>query len=281
MDTNLEYAYKALHQKIIALLSTHKQSGHAGPIAIFILRVLRDIRAALPKRPDLKSFGLSIIPDLHAILAISVSSTPISSLATSITARKRVVGRALWEGTPELPVHPSPAAFKFLHSLTSSMMSAGSDLWSFAAVGALKRHLRQELEREWSLVLDSMNKEGEVQVNGHNSDGPEVEANDTEPEASADAHVDGTIKSVEEDLKIRHQEIHIQSLFDVYLLQHALVLPSSKTSVNITSPSDDGLLKLEESLKPRIELSNAEVQRLQCGAQEYWKRMGLLFGLLV
>lgn len=281
MDTSLEQAYKALHQKIGTLLNTHKESEHAGPIAIFLLRVLRDIRAGLPRRPDLKSFGLSIIPDMHAILATSVSSTAILSLTNSITARKRVIGRALWEGTPELPIHPSPAAFKFLHSLTSSMTTAGSDLWTPAAVTVLKWHLRETLGREWSLVLNAMDKEGEVQANGHKSDDPEEDANGTEAEASQDAQLDGTPKSTEADQKTRRQEILIQSLFDIYLLERALLLPDSSSRNGAdTASSKDGFVELEESLKSRVDLSSTEVQRLQRGAQEYWKRTGLLFGLL-
>jgi hypothetical protein len=278
MDTHLEHAYKALHQKIAALLTTHTDSEYAGPIAIFILRVLRDIRAALPKRPDLKSFGLSIIPELHSILATSASSAAISSLTASITTRKRVVGRALWEGTPELPVHPSPAAFRFLHSLTSSMATASSDLWSPAAVGVLKRHLRDALGQEWSLALEPMDKEGEVQANGHKSDDGEEEANATDAEVAQDAQLDGNPKADDVDQKkTRRQEILIQSLFDAYLLERALPLPNS---VADGTSSEDGLLKLEESLKSRIELSGSEAQRLQRGALEYWKRTGLLFGLL-
>lgn len=277
MDTCLEQAYKVLHQKITTLLTIHNESEHAGPIAIFILRALRDIRAALPKRPDLKSFGLPIIRDLHAILATSVSSAAISSFTISITARKHVVGRALWEGTPELPIHPSPAVFRFLHSLSSSMAAAGSDLWSPAAESVLKRYLRETLGEEWSLVSDSMDKEGEVQANGHKSDDAEEEENGTEVEVSQDAQVDGNPKADKVDQKTRRQEIIIQSLFDVCLLQHALLLPNS---VADTASSEDGLVKLGESLKSRIELSSSEVQRLQRGAQEYWKRTRLLFGLL-
>jgi hypothetical protein len=278
MDTCLEQAYKVLHQKITTLLTTHKDTEHAGPIAIFILRVLRAIRAALPKRPDLKSFGLSIIPDLHSTLVTSVSSISLLSFTTSITARKRVVGRALWEGTPELPVHPSPAAFKFLHSLTSSMTSAGSDLWSPAAVSVLKLHLRETLGEEWNMVLDSLHKEEEIQANGHKSEDTEEKPNGTEAEASQDAQVDGNLKADEVDQKIRYQEILIQSLFDIYLLHNALYLPSSQTGIDTSA--DDGLLKLEESLKSRIDLADSSVQRVKRGAQECWKRTGLLFGLL-
>jgi len=283
-DTNLEHAYKALHRKINTLLNTCRNSEHAGPIAIFILRILRDIRAALPQRPDLKSFGLSIIPDLHTILATSVSSAAISSFTTSVTTRKRVTGRALWEGTPELPIHPSPVSFKFLHSLTSSMTTAGSDLWSPAAVSVLRRYLRETLGREWSSIVDAMDGEGEVQANGHQSDDPEEEVNGTEAEESKDVQADGDAHAAEAgeaEKKTRHQEILIQSLFDVYVLEHALHLPSSSSGNSAGAvSSEDGFVKLEESLKSRLELSDSEVQRLQRGALEYWKRTGLLFGLL-
>ncbi len=277
MDTCLENAYKALHQKILKLLNTHKQSDHAGSIAIFLIRILRDIRAALPKRPDLKSLGLSIIPDLHVILATSVSSTAISSFTSSITTRKRVVGRALWESTPELPIHPSPAAFKFLHSLTSSMTVAGSDLWSPAAVSVLKLHLREALGREWSIVLDSMDKEREVQPNEPDSEDKGEDVSEKPEDAPQDAQVDGNPKADEAEQKTQRQEILIQSLFDVYLLQHVLLPP---LSVVDNTSSEDGLVKLEESLKSRVDLSGSEAQRLQRGAEEYSKRTGLLFGLL-
>jgi hypothetical protein len=286
MDTNLEQAYKALHQKIGTLLTTHKQSEHAGLVAVFIIRVLRDIRGALPMRPDLKSFGLSIIPNLHAILATSVSSAAILSLITTLAGRKRVVGRALWEGKPEFPIHPSPAAFKFLHDLTSSMATAGSDLWSPAAVAAIKRHLRDMLRQQLNPILNSIDTKGGVQANGHksgesNGEGAEELPSSTEAEAEAetsqDAQADDNPRAGEAEQTTRRQEILVQSLFDILLLQYALQLANS---VEETASTEDGLVQLEASIKSRLELPSSEAQKLQRRAQEYWKRTGLLFGLL-
>jgi hypothetical protein len=266
MESSLDQAYKDLHQKIATLLATHNDGDTRGRISIFVLRILRDIRAALPKRPDLSSFGLSLVSEIHKTLVTSVSSGVIASFMKSNLNCKKPVGRPLWEGSPELPVQPSPSTFRFLHGLTSSMASAGSDLWSPAALSVLKDHLREVLGREWKEALPSADAKEAVQVNGHKDD------SETPSEVDGDAESNCDINATQAD-EAQLRDILTQSLFDVLVLQHYLQPPRDGNS-------DNALAGLEEHLKSRIELTDPLEKRLRQASQEYWRRTSLLFGLL-
>jgi conserved oligomeric Golgi complex subunit 1 len=269
VEESLERAYKDLHQKISSLWTSHMNGDRKGRIAMFILRVLRDIRCALPKRPDLKSFGLSMVPTLHKTLASSVASDSVVSLAKSISTRKKLVGRALWEGNPELPVQPSPPVFMFLHRLTSSMGNAGSDLWSPAAVIVLKHYLRTELGSRWIEVLGTVDVDKSAQANGHSSeDVEETKKSETPKDAQSNGDIDTTQLGLTAE-----RDILIQSLFDVLVLQHCL-------NVDGSEHAGDNLAGLEKTLRTHTNLEDPLTHRLQQTAQEYWKRTSLLFGLL-
>ncbi|TAQ89259.1 hypothetical protein B7494_g2404 [Chlorociboria aeruginascens] len=237
LDSKLDEAFKELDDKIFTLFSTYEESEYVGKISIYLLRVLRDIRTHLPKNASLQQFGLAIVPSLHKQLASTVSTNLTESFAKSFK-RKRVVGRALWEGTPELPVQPSPSTFKFLHSLTLSMSHVGADLWSPIALGVLKAHLRAELGQKWATVLNINDTNGS---NGANGEGAQ-------------------------------NEFIIQALFDILVLQVSLEHPSPS--------GDDRLETLGKKLGRHLELESLSQKRLQQAAKEYWKRTGLLFGLL-
>jgi hypothetical protein len=268
LEASLERVFKELHQKIASQLITYKESEHVGGITRFLLRVLRDIRAELPKRRDLNSFGLSLIPELHRTLASTTSSDAVDAFLVSIPQRKKVAGRALWEGTPELPVQPSPSLFRFLHTLTSSMSEIGSDLWSPAAVSVLKQHLCSQLSHQWSELLEAKEVEKPGQTNGHK----EVDAE----ELNGAESTDDTKTNAETDIKPDHTipvDVVIQSLFDVSILKSCLQIPG-------IAKADEGLEALEKVLNSQVELPASSTKRLQRSAEDYWKRTNLLFGIL-
>lgn len=264
LDSGLEKAYTDLDEQISTLLATYQDSEQIGQISVYILRVLRDIRTELPKNASLQRFGLALVPSLHKKLAITTAVESLLVFAKSFS-RKRITGRVLWEGDPELPVQPSPATFKFHHSLVQAMAEAGADLWSPAAVGVLKRHLRSELGREWNASLKVQNKKDTIRVNGVKTNGTTGNDEVDSLEAGQNVHSGGAVDPQQ------RREVLIQSLFDIFVLQ---------LSLDIGSSTEDELQALANTVESRIELESSARKRLHNAAKEYWKRTGLLFGLL-
>jgi len=168
LSVSLVKAFKDLDDQLAALWSTYRQnSPNRGQMAMYLLRLLRDVRGRLPDGQQqqqqqqgdqtIKAFGLASVPSLHEALVEAVIVSPVDEFATSALARRTVVGRSLWEkGAPngaasdlELPTSPSPGIFRFLRSLSASMGDAGGDLWSPAAVAKLKQNLREQLCKLW------------------------------------------------------------------------------------------------------------------------------------
>ena len=264
LDSSLAKAYNGLDKNISTLLATYNNSQHIGQISTYVLRILRDIRTQLPKNTSLQKFGLSLVPQLHEKLASTTATEPIQIFAKSFN-RKRVAGRALWEGDPELPVQPSPATFKFHHSLVRAMTQAGADLWSPVAVSVLKRHLRSELGREWNASLKAQKERGGSKVNELKTNGT-VTNGDIEDAAEVDQN--GGTEVVDAQ---KRKDVLIQSTFDIFILQFSLELSSS---------TEDELQALVNTVESQVELSSLAKKRLHNAAKEYWKRTGLLFGLL-
>jgi hypothetical protein len=260
LDASLEKAYKDLHEKISSLLASY-EGEQIGSISIYILRVIRDIRTELPKNKSLQLFGLALVPTLHERLASTISDELLKSYSKSFHGKK-VAGRSLWEGNPELPVQPSPATFKLLNGLTLAMAKAGGDLWSPNAIAVLKKHLRRELSSSWSKALKEHEEKAAIKVNGASTNG-DVESEEPKEEAQSNG--------IEVIDPAQRKEVLTQSLFDVLLLQSSFELPNV---------AEDELQKLAGKLEEQIELDSAVRKRLQQGAKEYWKRTSLLFGLL-
>ncbi|KAB8291799.1 hypothetical protein EYC80_006591 [Monilinia laxa] len=259
LDSSLEKAFQELHTKTTSLVEQYKDSEYSGKISMYILRILRDVRAELPTNQSLQKFGLSLIPSLHEKLASTVSEKPVSTLAKSLK-RKKVAGRALWEGSPELPIQPSPATFQFLRILSASMADAGADLWSPVAVKVLKEHLCSQIGEQWSTIL----KEKET------SNGTNPSTGDTTGTESAETKKTEETVSPTEANPEKQNDLLKQSLFDIYLLQQAL---QSGNAENL-------LKKLGDEVESELKLEASSRKRISNGATEYWKRSSLLFALL-
>ncbi|KAH7393472.1 hypothetical protein BKA64DRAFT_676297 [Cadophora sp. MPI-SDFR-AT-0126] len=257
LDSSLEEAYQVLNEKISALLTTYEESEQIGQISVYLLRIIRDIRTELPANDTLQSFGLPLVKPLHQRLASQVSSKPLHAFSKTCT-RKKLPGRALWEGTPELPIQPSPGTFKLLHNLTLAMAKAGGDLWSPAAVAVLKMNLREAVAYNWGEALKA-----KADTNGiTNGDKP----------VNGEEIVDGEEKTAQvEVVTEKNDDLLIQTLFDIFLLQNAFEIPGTNA---------DELVKLGESVEKQAELDAAAKKRVLGAAKEYWKRTALLFGLL-
>ncbi|KAG9235531.1 hypothetical protein BJ875DRAFT_458955 [Amylocarpus encephaloides] len=277
LEKGLMRAYKDLHEKLASLLTSHEGSEDIPGMSIYMLRVIRDLRSELPKDKFLEEFGINIIPVLHESLASTVSTDLIEAYPGSF-GKKKLAGRALWEGEPALPVLPSPATFKLLNDLTLAMAKNGGDLWSQTAIDTLKKHLRKELGKSWGVALKEQHQ-AEAETDSTSSslsldptlsltkEGESAKDADAEAPAPAPASPEPLPKA---DISSR-KDILTQSLFDVLLLQNVVLSVQTE---------DDALEASSREMQKLAELDGAAVKRLQQGAKEYWRRTSLLFRLL-
>ncbi|KAF4638023.1 hypothetical protein G7Y89_g47 [Cudoniella acicularis] len=262
LNSCLVGAYKDLYDKIASLLVSNEDNVQIGPMSIYIIRVIRDLRSELPKMQSLQGFGLPLVSQLHEKLASTVSDDSIKQFAKSVV-RKKVAGRSLWEGNPELPVQPSPATFKLLNNLTLTMAKFGGDLWSPTAVRVLKKYVRAEIGRSWKSSLREQEDVGPPKLNGDDTSG------DTEV---AEAAVEDQSYGNGAQIIVKRKGVLTQALFDALLLQNSFELPEGTL--------EDELQALGDILESKIGLDLASQKRLGQAVKEYWKRTGLLFGLL-
>ncbi|KAL8336283.1 hypothetical protein RB601_000211 [Gaeumannomyces tritici] len=274
--------------------------GGGGEQAVYFIRVLRDVRSRLPDVEKAKALGLSLIPALHDRVARTAAQSPLAEFSGRALTRRTVAGRALWEGAdPDLPTSPSPGALGLLRDLAGSMQESGTDVWSPAAVAALKAHLRKRLREVWTGALRRTEQPEQEGKSGDKTDDPSSDHDDgggaekpdgVEEKASSgeeenpdggDAQAEDAPATEQDDagreapmsLESR-RDLLVQWTFDIALLRCSMGAPPDPSS-------QDELEQLEEDVYQRSGLeSGAARQRLARSAQEYWKRTNLLFGLL-
>jgi hypothetical protein len=167
----------------------------------------------------------------------------------------------LWDGSPPLPIQPSPCTFRLLAALQKGMEGMGSDLWSTQGVRELKIIAVAELLPQMQNVRFMKTPAGRGLTNGH------VEA-DADAEHSNDITAND-IAQVEDG----GRERQLQTLFDVQYLSRVL-------GGRGRDQDESSLDRMIESHREALELDNAAMERLDRYAGEYWKRTYLLFGLL-
>ncbi|KAI0455534.1 hypothetical protein F5B21DRAFT_471791 [Xylaria acuta] len=263
LNETLIKAFEDLDQQLTSLWQARKDGLDNGQIAMYILRILRDIRSRLPKLDGVQSFGLENVPSLHENLAAHVSVTPLEEFTVTTPTQKRVAGRALWEGEPALPTQPSPSTFKLLRNITVSMGNSGVDLWTPAAVKTFKRVCGQQL-------MDVWRKELVTSVPDPDQTEPASKAGEDEKDGTSED--DDSAKETTEKTSERRRDVFIQWLFDVYLLQYYLDVGNSD--------SDKTLKDLAAAVLEKTGLDTEAGNRLVKASREYWKRTSLLFGLL-
>ncbi|KAK6439671.1 hypothetical protein LTR95_004113 [Oleoguttula sp. CCFEE 5521] len=246
-----------------ALGAAYKQIAGAakdGDNAAYCLRVLRELEArtrALGSRvKDGPSLDASLHASLYEAIAKQACEHPLREYRAALENATQVVS-ILWDGTPALPVQPSPTTFKFLTALQRSIAGMGEDLWSRDAVDAVRRQVGAALAEsldEGDLAKDNVEDEAKA--------APDAEA------LAAEGIHDGSEKSSELEPSAAEAT---QRLFDILYLQLPLTHPSDSAN-----PLDKARIVLQS----RAQLDGAAQQRLQKSAKEYWKRTYLLFGLL-
>ncbi|KAJ4391992.1 hypothetical protein N0V93_005612 [Gnomoniopsis smithogilvyi] len=309
----LAKAFKELEKQLSSLWEKEKDGENSGKIAMYLVRILRDIRAKLPKLPTVRSFGLEMVPSLQEKIASTVVIEPVIDFADNSLTRKLVVGRSLWEGNPELPTSPSPGVFRLLRNLSLAMSDAGTDLWSPSAVSILKKLVGKELSSHWTKALEAhlaaeepevvANKDPSVEENKSDNVEPK-QADEEKPTAEGAASGEGEDKAKEtrdtadeEEGRAKEQEdsaneVEEKELAEVketavaerprndLLIQWLFDISMLRCPISSPDASDE-LKELEEAIWKETKLEDASLrQRLNRSSHEYWKRSALLFGLL-
>ena len=278
----------------------HGQEGHQ---AIFILKVWREIRQHSPQSFRDESLGCNTILQMLNVVAKAALTTPLDQCSDRIAKAERMISlpaRQLWEGDPELPVLPSPWAYRLLSEVVQSMADYSTDIWSPEAVKCIKRLMIEGLAN----VLDKPTGPA-LQVNGHvngeasadqashsdddrtnkgilaqphdssKTNGEELDGRPTSP--PSDAAYGDTINGVGNPPTLQSdnkQEIKIQKLFDILYLLNAI-------AVQDLADEDNALIRYQRSIVDTMTALEAEaLERMKKNAAEYWKRTSLLFGLL-
>ncbi|KAL9035411.1 MAG: hypothetical protein Q9214_006594 [Letrouitia sp. 1 TL-2023] len=265
-------------------------SDSTGQKAEFLLRIWRDVRQRLPYVYKDTPIGFDTIQRLQTKIAEKAIAAPVSRCEKRIRKIPRPgkkPARLLWEGDPELPVLPSPWAFRLLHDLIASMNVQGSDIWSAQAILILKYllhkklaiflgevpELRPEAQSNGCEEIDNNSKEsvtegpnGEIaeieRLTSGESDGKSLGGNEN-------IHNTKTEKSLP---KTFVGDERIQRLFDIFYLQNA-------TATRQGDLKEWGMTEIQNSVKESTQLSSESINQIQKAAEEYWKRTSLLFAL--
>ena len=236
-------------QGLLAGTVTHIASRQQVARACCAIRILRDVRQQLPQYGGLDSFGLSLVPKLHQVLAESVSKKALERLEEGVAKEQRSISDPvfeLWEGSPPLPTQPTPMVFAFLYSVVSAMAEMGSDLWTAAAT----RRVREYLQARVPAIFDRS-----------------VEPAAIEHENTEESENMAAVEPIPDD---RRREI--QRVFDLMLLQEALRVSSDKSHEQMDEVLEKALMDVDKHL--------SSSDRLGQNVQDYWKRTSQLFSLM-
>lgn len=266
LNEMLDQSFDKLAEHIQELWRQHAEHSCSGRMAIYLIRVLRDIRAQLPDRPSVTDFGLSMVPSLHSQIAAMAFEAPLRELTSSGLSDRHVVTLPLWEGDPALPTQPSPCIFMFLRDLSLSMSDLGTDLWTPAAMGKLKRQLARELCSAWHKQLETLAQTAPAEKKNADNDSGEAEG---EEEADEQAQPDSTAA-----------EICTQWLFDVALLKCCVGKAGAGKGEDDETDASHLYVKLEAGIFAQSGVDQDAKKRLGKSAQDFWGRVSLLFGML-
>lgn len=319
LNKDLTQAYQNLDEQLGKLWQEHKDSASNAKIAMYMLRVLRSIRSQLPKIDSTESFGLDSVPSLHETLVAFVGIAPLEEFTNNALTRKRIVGRALWEGEPALPSQPSPGLFLLLRNLVESMGDAGLDLWSPAAVILLKQTFSAKLSDTWRAKLneaeaealeskeeaakpvaagqgtedkvdegeDKKEKPDEKSSEGEDqAEKTDEKPSEDEPKAekSDEKPSEDEPKAEESDERTPETEKSGSTESEQHkkdiLVQWLYDIYLLQTCLNTPSGPATSLEKLGEEVCEKTGLPKEAKEQMVKTSQEFWKRTSLLFGLL-
>ncbi|KAG6234163.1 hypothetical protein E4U25_006083 [Claviceps purpurea] len=292
LDETLDASFAALEKHIQQLWDQHSEHTSSGAMAIYLIRVVRDIRAHLPDRPAVKSFGMPMVPGWHSRVAALAWRPAAATFISKGLSDKSVVMKPLWEGQPLLPGQPSPSVSHLLRDLSLAMTDLGVDLWTPAATGTLKKQLGESLCEAWRKELEdvlSMDGEGDTRKQVEEEDTEDKEKGEEGEQGDRDQDKDAS-KSNKPNDKPNDQrkeepaepnetsptgkvhDICTQWLFDVSLLQCCIGKTQGDTASHYA--------ELAEQLAQQSGLDEPARKKVAKMAGNYWRRINLLFGLV-
>ncbi|KAI5850313.1 hypothetical protein DFP73DRAFT_629301 [Morchella snyderi] len=267
---------------------------------IFLLRTIRQLRQHPTPLLPLPWLCTAQLLRLHGGVAALVARGPLDTVAALLRQRRWsgvLASRALWEGSPPLPVQPSPLVFKFLLELVRGMHEAGDDVWTPAAVRGVKVLACQELwgtlegvvvGREVAEVVEGgkgrgrwRGEEKETEGREGGGEGGEKEKEEDEEEGAEEKdeqeEEEEEEAAADEDARVIGKDWAVQLLFDALYLDEAL----QRKGANARNSGISSLAgKIEATVGIRLGFDEELRRRLEGCAREYWKRTCLLFGLL-
>ncbi|KAI4762898.1 hypothetical protein E4T52_05118 [Aureobasidium sp. EXF-3400] len=254
------------------------------------LRLLRELRHQASLRETQASTANpppSLFQTLHEMLAEQVLEKSLEQKRSTTKSPKlfaRAPPTALWEGSPPLPVQPSPVCFRYLHDTCKTMTDIGSDLWSPSALSILKNKLRKTiLDSLNDTLLSTDDSNGSTTTpapsnginntpgNGeskHDSNGDDVSVDDKTEAQPTETPINTNLTPSPSATK--HPKL-IQASFDILYLDKILAVSDVNTSSFETAIKD---------LKHKANMEDPAIERLRKSAGDYYKRTYLLFGLL-
>jgi conserved oligomeric Golgi complex subunit 1 len=281
LDNTLDKSFQDLDKQLKALWDERVESRTNAAMAMYILRVIRDIRNQMPDRAAIRHFGFAIVPSLHTCVALKVCGPALIDFESSGLAQRAVISRPLWEGEPPLPSQPSPQVFLFLRNLSHAMGDAGMDIWTPAGVAAVKRQLDDRLSDMWSNAIEAVASQDIEEAGAKEPEDEKAPQEDTDEESKNEESEDREDEKEEaeqadatEFTSDQRRDLHVQWLYDVSYLRSCI---GSSERVKASNK----LQKVEDLLWRQTNFEgDTPRQRISKAARDYWERTSLLFGLL-
>ena len=271
LNKSLDQGLFSLQDSIADITKRVEGSTDSGSKAAYLIRVVREMKQQLPTGVQSTELDFPYTITLCRTIASPISETVLQGHWPAISkavSRSELPGRALWEGSPELPTLPSPWTFKVLRTTELELGKAGFDLWTCKAIDEFKILLRTGLADLVSKAIPrpSTNDESAEDASPDRADDSKE---NIKPSPDKPPPALGTARP----WSLEHEPT-IQTLFDLEYLDAAT------SSTHDTTQKGDRFIECRDALKERLALSQALDERMQNGAVRYWKRTKLLFALL-
>ena len=253
---------KAIEETLDQVITNMSAASTTTARPAFQLRVWREVEQRshqIGRRVNIAKNEVSLVA-LHRNLAESVSKDAVDRYVRSAKMQTRAAV-ILWDGSPSLPIQPSPTVFRFLKMLHRAMSDVGSDLWSPNAVFEMQSVILASLATQLDDKTFANLMQSSTLTNGH------LEAGDGNSEEKGDMP-NGT--EVAEDSR---RNWLLQNLFDLHYLRRIFYRGD-----HVSEEASTG--SICSTIQQQLELDDVLDGRLKKSANEYWKRTYLLFGLL-
>ncbi|KAF3924986.1 hypothetical protein AA313_de0201501 [Arthrobotrys entomopaga] len=275
--------------------------------ACLVIRFIAIVRNSCPQYRNnaiinLTWFGKDARLRIYDFLSKDVTKKALRGFNKDLSRRKwasDVPFNGLWEGTPKLPVQPSPLVFKFLRNLVQSMNEIGVDIWSRDATDALKRAVSKavwdELDESLTIAekqtngvaktLEDKKEESEHKV--EDAEGEEVkdEVEEKKEDGEEEKTAEGSPDAEHSPLGTLNREQVLQGCFDSTYLDNAFRTRQAQEAAGGEKNKDrDSQVTLSwefiERTKDKVIVETDERVKISRSAEDYWRRTSLLFGVL-